>query len=304
MSRASRTLRRAFLGVGVLLLVLSLALFLAVTVTPDRATAVLGKLDPFTPNQPTPTLLPTILPISSPTFIPASPTTTIVIPVTPTVRPTGTPRIQPSALPTTAGGLALDTRIVEVEYPKLIRLGNSDVIKLSLQPYTTTLSTTTVQVTVIQPNRATETKTYKIPDLYAEYDIVAHPRLIMPSQVTVLPASELEAQQIIPGEELNWSWVIQPDQPGIQSGVIYLTIEYNPVQTGSQPVAPKQLELSPITITIVTVFGLTAEQTKYLGLGGSILGISSIVGAIDLLDRIRKFLQGTNKPTKPTRKRR
>jgi len=149
-------------------------------------------------------------------------------------------------------------------------------------------------------------KAYKIPDLYAEYDIVAHPRLVMPSQVTVLPASELAAQQIVPGEELNWSWVIQPDQPGVQSGVIYLTIEYNPVQTSSKPVAPKQLELPPIAITIVTVFGLTAEQTKYLGLAGSILGISSIVGAIDLLDRIRKFLQGTDKPTKPkpTHKRR
>src|SRR6266487_2661203 len=116
MSQVSRTLRRAFLGVGVLLLVLSLALFLVITVTPDRATAVLGKLDPFTPNQPTPSPQPTILPISSPTFIPASPTPTIVIPVIPTVRPTATPRgSSPAGLPRTAGGLALDTRIVEVE---------------------------------------------------------------------------------------------------------------------------------------------------------------------------------------------
>jgi len=252
-----------FLWLGIPLLVLMLAgcapamqpesVTVIETVIVEKEGEVIVKtvvIEPTTPEPaagepeleepgPTPTLPP------QPTAELASPTPAATLPL-----PTSTPFIEP--------------RVVEVEWPQNLHLGDSDVVRMAIIPTKGGYSITTEF-----PDH--QTITQDVPVIRPEgYELFGVARLdgvgfkIAPSgeQVRSLPLEE----------SVVWHWSLTPEQPGRQRITVTLLLRWVP-PSGSEGIVREAVAYSKgLEIKVRSFFGLTRRQAMTTGLFGAIFG--------------------------------
>lgn len=199
------------------------------------------------------------LPVGAPaammtaTSPPATATATAIAPAPP--RPSPTPE-------------ALHQRIVEVEWPPRMRLGDSDIIRLSFIPSpeggyipTVEFEEHEVEITVvpIPAERFEQYYVYAIANLHAVgFDV--EPR-------------EFPPQEVLIDQPTSWRWSIKPHEAGEHRVNLSLVLRWDPREAASEAQASEQLVWSDsLSITVTTTLGLNARQADLLGTGGSILG--------------------------------
>lgn len=124
---------------------------------------------------------------------PTAATEVTALPATPTV-PAGT--AGPTAAPTASP--VVEARVVEVEWPPVMRLGDSDVIRLAVLPASDVLTVTTEFA-----DHTTITETLPIPHL-AGFDLAGVARLDAVGFASS-PNGD-QAQSIRPGQPITWRW--------------------------------------------------------------------------------------------------
>lgn len=181
--------------------------------------------------------------------------------------PTATPAGPP---PTPEPEPEIEERLVEVEWPASMRVGDNDLIRFSLLPapdggYIPTpevggheVGATPIPMTVARPGYTGYVKaTLSAAGLNAE------------------PASP-EEQSLVPGQTNTWRWTISPGQGGTYRAVINLSVRWEP-QPGTDLPGPltEVVWERMLTIEARGTLGLSGMQTDLVAAGGSVLGAVS-----------------------------
>lgn len=180
-----------------------------------------------------------------------------------------TQAVVPTAIPPTP---AIEQRMVELEYPLRLRLGDSDFVRLTLLPledgYTVTTEfsdhQTLTQTVQVQPE--------------AGYALTAAARL--DGVAFEISPAEQQEYSLVPGQAVTWRWSLQPQQAGQQRLSLSLLLRWTPLPaSGLLPRETVAFSRS-LEVQVVSFFGLTRGQAMAGGLLGLFLGSGLSVVAL------------------------
>ena len=180
-----------------------------------------------------------------------------------------------------------ESRRLTLEYPPQIRLGDTDVIRLTLEMDDLGNITPTAQV---QGNLVTGS-TVEIPNLYETHNVTAEARLDIAGPL-VTP-SELISEPLLPGQSATFYWSIRPQEAGSYRGTVWLSLRFVNKLNGEE--TQKVLSAQQIQIEATTFLGLKADTARAAG------GVGSVVAGVlsfPFIDDVLKFLWGRLKRRK------
>jgi hypothetical protein len=197
-----------------------------------------------------------------------------------------TPSPAPTSLPTpaaTAVPAAIEARIVELEWPPHMRLGDSDILRISLIPSDQGYSLTTefpdhqVDIKDVEISRPPGLELYGA----ARIDAVGFSISPQSEQELFLPA----------GEMVTWQWALQPTSPGQHRLSVMLLLRWRPEGDPATTVREVQVFRRGLQIEVSSFFGLTRRQAMTGGMLGLFFGCSlSLVSAASFLPKHRSTL--------------
>jgi hypothetical protein len=204
----------------------------------------------------------------------------------PPLAATGTiPLPQPTALPAPAEPTAVplfpEDRLITLEWPSGIRVGDSDVVSLRLEPD----ESGTITPTAYFGDHEVQAEPVRIENLYDTHTIRAEARLEMLG-LEMTPTGTTD-RRLLPGEPVEFSWTLRPESPGTYRGTVWLMVRYLPLD-GGEPLE-KMLFSRPLEIEGLNLLGLGGQAARLLGLIGT--GITSLFGLDDILTWIRRIRQ-------------
>lgn len=209
--------------------------------------------------------------------------------------PAAAPPNIPSALPTrplqppSALQPAIpETRRLVLEYPPHIRLGDSEIIRLTLEMD----NQGNLTPTAIVEGNVTKGESVLIPNLYKTHNVIAEARLDL-AGVEVRPAETI-SEPLLPGQSVTFYWSVRPHETGHYSGTVWLHLRFLPKAGGQE--SRKTISAQLIEIEATSFLGLPASVARTTGtigsLLGSILSFPFLEQIIRLLFRRRKRSEG------------
>ena len=188
----------------------------------------------------------------------------------PTEMASAPPTTQP--LPTQPPAI-LEARRLTLEWPPTIRVGDSDVIRLTLEADEQGNLTPTAQI----EGHETRGETVFIPDLYDTHNVLAEARMDM-SGVQIAPEGEVR-EPLAPGQTVSFFWSVRPEEVGTYRGTIWVHLRFIPLDGSSE--SRKPLTAQPIEVRAVNFLGLGGLAARLLGglgtLVGSVLGLDNLL---------------------------
>ena len=173
-----------------------------------------------------------------------------------------------------------ESRRLTLEYPPQIRLGDTDIIRLTLEVDDLGNVTPTAQ---IQGNVITG-ETIVIPNLYDTHQVTAKARLDLLG-VQVQP-SETIYEPLGPGQSVTFYWNIRPAEAGTYRGIVWLSLQFvNRANTAD--VTEKTVSAQTVQIEATTFWGGKAGPARVAG------GVGSFIGGIlgfPFVDDVLKWL--------------
>lgn len=182
--------------------------------------------------------------------------------------PEDSPDIQSTAIPMPEKSVMYERRLISLEWPQQIKVGESDRIQLILEVDEEGFITPTAMV----DGNNLEFESVLIPDLYENYYLNVESRLDIVG-MDVLPQGVVSTA-LIKGKNLVFAWSLSPRQAGSFSGTVWLYL--NLIPKNGDPIQKELLLAKPINIKGVTVFGLPATTARWAGFIGT--GASFILG--------------------------
>jgi hypothetical protein len=219
-----------------------------------------------------------VIPVSQPTMsAPPVPEQTQVV-VEPLLLRTPTKSFSP--IPVTPISPAIpESRRLTFEFPPEIRLGDTDVIRLTLEVDNLGNVTPTA---MIQGNIVTG-NTVEIPNLYDTHNVTAEARLDMAGPLITPPG--LISEPLLPAQSVSFYWSIRPQEAGSYRGTIWLSLRFVNKLNGDE--TQKVVSVQTVKIDTTTFLGLKADTARTAGGLGSI--VAGILG-FPFIDDIFKFL--------------
>jgi hypothetical protein len=186
-----------------------------------------------------------------------------------TEAPAATRPPQPTAVPTAPYYIvepALEERIVELEWPESIRLGDSDLIRLTFSPRPEGGFTPTVEF----GGHKVEPGTVTVPDMYATHYTFAIARLDA-AGFDIQPGGEQE-QELLPGQSLTYRWTLRARDAGQQRVALSLSLRWEPKAGVNDRMRTAKVWDRALEIQVRTALGLPGAISDWFGVGGSLLG--------------------------------
>lgn len=184
-----------------------------------------------------------------------APQPVVTQPVTPTSQP---------ILPAVTATPYVEARVVELEWPASLRLGDSDIIRLSLAPSKDGYSAITEF-----PEHQVQTQTMPL-KRPGGYDLWGVARLDGIG-FDITPVGD-QARYLSPGEPIAWRWSLTPHQPGQQRLSVALLLRWIPVE-GVAGTTKESLAFSrSLDVRVRSFFGLTQGQAMRGSLAGVLFG--------------------------------
>ncbi|MGH2523963.1 MAG: hypothetical protein ACRDH2_15765, partial [Anaerolineales bacterium] len=203
----------------------------------------------------------------------------------PQVTPTTLPAATSTPAATQAATPAAEERVVELEWPPQMRLGDSDLIRLSLIPFKDGYLVTTEFA-----DHQTVTSTVPVARS-GGYDLSAVARLDATGFVFSPPGEQ--ALGLPPEEPATWRWTLTPRTAGQHRLSIALRLRWTPQPGNPNPLRETQIYSKGLEVRVTSFFGLTTRQAAFTGLVGLAFGSTlSLPLAAYLLRPRRKLLQG------------
>ena len=184
---------------------------------------------------------------------------------TKSTRPTASPPAgQSAAAPTSVSTAFVEKRMLELEYPREIQLGESDLLRLALVPY---LDSYTVTTEFPEHTVSTQTVTVKRPKGFLLKGIAR----LDAAGFEVAPQAEQEAL-LTPGETVTWRWSLVPRSPGRQRLAVTLLLRWEPEAGVSGPSTQVEAFSRALELNVSSVLGLTRPQAVFTGFSGLVFG--------------------------------
>ena len=190
--------------------------------------------------------------------------------------PVALPTVLPTALPAAQPAI-LEARTLTLEWPPVMRAGDADVVRLTLEVDERDNITPTAEY----EGHVTTGQTVYIPNVYATHNVVAEARLDL-AGVQAVPA-EMASQALRPGQRVTFYWSIRPAEVGRYRGAVWFYLRFEPLDGG--PESERAIAALPIEIEVVSLLGLKAGPARILGVVGAL--ISSVLGIPFLEDALR-----------------
>jgi len=155
-------------------------------------------------------------------------------------------------------------RLLILEYPSTIRVGDSDLIILTLEldPQGNLTPKAFIQGHQIQGENIA------IPNLYETHYIFAEGRLEL-SGLVIKPSAEIR-ETLQPAQSVKFAWSVLPQQVGTYRGLVWLHLIFIPKQGGNEE--RRALSAQRIDIRAVNLLGLSGAAARWMGVIGTILG--------------------------------
>jgi len=172
-----------------------------------------------------------------------------------------------------------ESRRLTLEFPPQIRVGEGEVIRLTLEVDALGNLTPTA---VIEGNTVTG-EVVEIPNLYETHNVTAEARLDL-AGMDVKPA-DLISEPLLPGQSVTFYWSIRPREVGVYRGTIWLYLRFVNKSNGEE--SRKAVSAQLIEIDAVNLLGLPLGLVRGAGMVGSFVG--GMLG-FPFLENIIKFL--------------
>jgi hypothetical protein len=179
----------------------------------------------------------------------------------------------------TAAPVFPEQRLITLEWPTGIRVGDSDVVRLKLELD----ETGEITPTAFFEDHEVQAELVEIENLYDTHVIRVEARLDILG--LGLSPTGITDRRLLPGEPVEFSWSLRPEAPGTYRGTVWLWVRYLPLDGGEQ--IEKTLFSKPLEIEGQNLLGLGGQAARLLGLIGT--GITSLFGLDDILAWIRRF---------------
>ena len=200
---------------------------------------------------------------------------------------TATPSSQVTKAPGQENAFLPEKRLLSIEWPATIRVGDSDIIRLTLETDNRGQVTPSAEVNGHQITG----QQVSIPDLYDLDNIIAEARLDM-AGLQVSPDGAVR-QTMLPGQTLVFYWSVSPSQAGLYRGVLWVYLDLIPKNGGEMD--QRALVAHRIDIQSTTVLGLPAATARWISAGGAVFG--SILG-FPFLEKLLEKLWRCFRPEK------
>jgi hypothetical protein len=158
----------------------------------------------------------------------------------------------------------IEERMVEVEWPPTMRLGDSDVVRLALVP---TLEGYVVKAEYPEHQVITQTVTVERPGGYELYAVARLDGV----GFEIAPNGE-QPQYLAPGQQVSWRWSLTPRSAGSQRLLVHLVLRWEPAGDGSGSLRQVVAYSQGLDVRVVSLFGLTQLQAFAAGLFGLVFG--------------------------------
>jgi len=195
------------------------------------------------------------------------------------IQPTSSSQLEggspPTPSPAPTRPAPSEERIVQVEWPRQLRLGESETLRLILVPKEQAL-----ELIAEYPEHQTFTQTIPIQQT-GGYELFAVARLDGPG-FDITPAGE-HPQYLIPDQILQWRWALTARQPGNQRLLITLRLRWIPVDNPQLPTREVIAFSRSLDVKILSYLGLSQPQALMTGLFMLLFG--SGISAIALFIR-------------------
>jgi hypothetical protein len=172
-----------------------------------------------------------------------------------------------------------EKRRLTLEFPPQIRLGEGDIIRLTLEVDDLGGVTPTAEVA----GNTVTGETVEIPNLYETHNVTAEARLDL-AGMQIQP-TDLISEPLTPGHSVTFYWSIRPQEAGVYRGTIWLYLRFVERSNGEE--SRKTVSAQMVEIEAVNLLGLPLGFVRTTGAVGSVVG--GILG-FPFLDDIIKFL--------------
>jgi len=198
-------------------------------------------------------------------------------PTRPVVQPAASPT--PGAVPTEI----VEARLVELEWPASMRLGDSDLVRLSLVPST--------EGYIVQPDfpeHQTYTQTLQV-RRPTGYELSGIARL---EGVGFRISPQGDQERLLPiGEKVTWQWSLSPLSPGQQRLFVTLWLRWTPQQGIAGQLRETEIYARGLEVQVRSFFGMTRQQAMTGGVFGLVFGGGlSLFGMAGLFNPARRTL--------------
>ena len=189
---------------------------------------------------------------------------------------------QPTSVPTLVPQPAIpESRRLTLEYPAHIRIGDSDVVRLTLEVDTfgNVTPTAEIQGNIISGNIV------QIPNVYDTHNVFAEARFDI-AGLNIQP-KDIQSESLTQGQSVTFYWSVQPTTAGTFRGTIWFYLRFVDKASGAE--SQQTVSAQPVQIDANNLFGFSGGVARTAG------GIGSIVGAIlgfPFADDILKWLFG------------
>lgn len=195
--------------------------------------------------------------------------------VRPTPAAAGPTQVPGSQLPPAV----LEQRMLTLEFPPVIRAGDSDVIRLTLELSDAGDLTPTVSVA----GNLTQGQVVGIPNVFDTHNVMAEARLDM-AGIDVRPGDTI-SETLLPGQKVTFYWSVLPASVGKYKGTVWFFLRFIPKAGGVE--SRQALSAQVIEIEATSLFGLRADLSRWLGLAGTL--VSAVLGFPFLEETLKRL---------------
>lgn len=195
------------------------------------------------------------------------------------------PSIFPTVIAATAQPAMLERRYLKLEFPPKIRVGDSDIIRLTLEvdDKGNIIPTAEVEGNVVTGN------VIEIPNLYETHYVIAEARFDIVG-IEVRP-TELISMPISQGQTAVFFWSVRASDVGTYRGTIWLYLRFTDKVSGAE--SRKTVSAQVVELDVVNFLGLSVNLARSTGVIGSIIG--SIIGFPFFEDIVKFFFKKRGK---------
>ena len=157
-----------------------------------------------------------------------------------------------------------ERRRLTLEFPPQIRVGDADIVRLTLEVDDLGNLTPTAQI----GGNVVSGGVVEIPNLYESHQVIAEARFDL-AGMDVRPA-ELVSESLSPGNAVTFQWSVRPPDVGLYRGTIWLYLHFVDKQSGEE--SRKTLSAQIVEIEAVNLLGLSGDFARAAGVIGSVVG--------------------------------
>jgi hypothetical protein len=173
---------------------------------------------------------------------------------------------EPTPVPTPI----VEERTAEVEWPGSMRVGDGEVIRLSLYAPTESGYISTPEVA----GHEVQSATVPIPLTRAGYE--GYVSASLTTTGLDMASAAPRRQKLAPGHTNTWRWTISASRPGTYRPVINLTVVWDPKPGEDLPGPIEEAVWGRVlTVEARAPLGLSGTQVDWLGVGGTLLGTAA-----------------------------